>query len=356
MEGFQRAKRVILVAVIFASVALNIISTNSLKPATHALYEQLTVEQILHHNIEINTKSHIAANVRTIVHIPAEAKIVIHFHQNRSCSRPQLIGRLSGLFLSKVTWENENTITANGELFVVGHYNVPSPGKYFIEIIVTICQQLDMDVDVTSLCMVDPSHHRLTQENATIDADIESEIRDEKTRIGFWFNKINYNNSTPLYTRYQPDGCRLPENHATERCQVPMDTTRFDPYEFKFFQSFSLEEEVRGKAGRVCYVGASHSRVLTRFSNLIITKMGIQNFAAYHSDIRFASNLTRVAAQEMQNRCTKVVVGMGQWDVSRAVSRPTSFVEYRKHLKKAMSVFVKTLLDANIVVYFRNMQ
>ncbi|KAL7476401.1 hypothetical protein ACHAW6_002267 [Cyclotella cf. meneghiniana] len=83
--------------------------------------------------------------------------------------------------------------------------------------------------------------------------------------------------------------------------------------------------------------------------------MGIQNFAAYHSDIRFASNLTQVAAQEMQNRCTKVVVGMGQWDVSRAVSRPTSFVEYRKLLKKAMSVFVKTLLDANIGVYFRNM-
>jgi hypothetical protein len=255
-----------------------------------------------------------------------------------------------------VKWEDGNVTSANGELFVVGHYNVPSPGKYFIEIIVTICQQLNMDVNVTRLCLVDPVHHRLTQENATIDADMESAIRDEKSRIGFWFNNMNIDNLTPLYTRYQPDGCRLPENHATERCQVPVDTARYDPYEFKFFQSFSLEEQLRGKAGRVCFVGASHSRVLTRFSNTIVTKLGIQNFAAYHSDIRFVSNLTHMAAQEMQNRCTKVVVGMGQWDVSRAVSRPTSFVEYRKLLLEAMSVFVKTLLDVNIGVYFRNMQ
>ncbi|KAL3776675.1 hypothetical protein HJC23_005186 [Cyclotella cryptica] len=272
-------------------------------------------------------KSHIAADLKTILHIPSEAKIIVHFSQNRSCSHPQLIGRLSGLFLSKVKWEDRNLVNTNGEYIVVGHYNVLSPGQYFIEIIVTMCTQLDVDVDPTNICMVDPAYHRLTQENATIDADIERAIRDDNSEIGFWFHNMKNRNSTPLYTRYQPNGCRLPENYGLEHCKGPIDVTRFAPYEFNFVHSFSLEEQLRGKSGRICYVGASHARVLTRFSNLIITKLQIQNFAAYHRDLRFAANLTQVVVKEMQNRCPKVVVGMGQWDVSRAVSRPTAFAE-----------------------------
>ncbi|KAL3785074.1 hypothetical protein HJC23_001452 [Cyclotella cryptica] len=199
MEGSLSAKRIAVVTAVVVSVTLNIIAANSLKPATNApLSVQDATDQILHPNIETNKNSRIAADVNTILHIPSEAKIIVHFGQNRSCSHPQLIGRLSGLFLSKVKWEDRNVVNTNGEYIVVGHYNVPSPGQYFIEIIVTMCTQLDVDVDPTNICMVDPVHHRLTQENATIDADIERAIRDDKSEIGFWFHNMKNRNSTPL--------------------------------------------------------------------------------------------------------------------------------------------------------------
>ena len=51
------------------------------------------------------------------------------------------------------------------------------PGIYFIEIIVTMCQQLGMDDDVKYACLVAPEHHRLTDENVTIEV-----IR----RIQYW--------------------------------------------------------------------------------------------------------------------------------------------------------------------------
>eukprot|EP00804_Cyclotella_cryptica_P028087 CCRYP_016154-RB/>CCRYP_016154-RB protein AED:0.07 eAED:0.07 QI:134/1/1/1/0/0/2/374/330 len=308
MKGSGRAKRTALVTVIFVSVALKTSITNTLNPAARApLYEHPTADEILHQKIETNKKSHIAADVKTIIHIPSEAKIVAHFHRNRSCSHPQLIGRLSGLFLSKVKWEDRNVVNTNGEYVVVGHYNVPSPGKYFIEVIVTMCTQLDMDVNVTNICMVDPANHRITHLNATVDTEIES-----ANEIGVWFSKMKNYNSTPLYTRYQPPGCLNDPRLAS--CTGPSDVTRFDPYEFKFLRSFSLKEQLYGKAGRACFVGASHSRVLTQHSNSIIKKLGINNFTAYHQDLRFAASLTQVAAEEMANRCTRVVVGMGQWD------------------------------------------
>jgi hypothetical protein len=353
---FRGAKRIAFFTIIFISVTLytyNDMKSMNVVPATTSFipnYEQASGSLLLQPNIEINNdrEARIISDVGAIIHVPTEAKIIVHFKQNRSCSNPQLLGRLSGLFLSDIKWSESNFVGANGELDVVGHYEVPSPGTYYIEIIATMCQQLDVDVDATNICVLDPAHHRLTHANATIDATTA-----RKREIGFWFNNLRTSTSTtPLYIRYQPPDCRNGNEHL-ERCKWPMDLTRFDPYEFRFTESFSLKEQLdKHKGGglrRVCFVGASHSRVLTRFADSILA--GVNNRAAFHQDVRFAAGLTEMAAKNML-KCNKVVVGMGHWDLSA----PTPFAEYKRLMTEAMSSFVKTLLDAKIEVYFRNTQ
>jgi hypothetical protein len=104
-------------------------------------------------------------------------------------------------------------------------------------------------------------------------------------------------------------------------------------------------------------VGASHSRVLARFAGGILTKQGIQNIDIWHTNTKYAANLTRLESelQKIQWHCPKVVIGIGQWDASHQGEGPTSFLEFKRLMNEAMVVFVEPLRDAHIDVYFRNM-
>ena len=320
-----------------------------------------TKDLLVYPKIPVNKESPIISNVKRIVHVPGEAKIVIILNQHRTCTQPQLIGRLSGTSLSKIDWDVEEITNESGDLLLNGRYSVSKQGTYFIEIIVTMCQKLNMDDDVRNICLINPAQHRITQEAATIHAvHLASTRQRGKSMIGFWFNThtiANYSTATPLYTRYQPQDCRSYWNHVLKRCKDHIDTDRFDPYQFEFTQQFSIQDDLKGKSGRLCFVGASHSGILTQFSRMSMKPLGIQSINVRHLDYRFAANLTHSAMLDAKENCDKVVIGMGQWDASsRNEGGPTPFQEYKKILLKAVQVFVKPLLDGGIVVYFRNMQ
>ena len=267
--------------------------------------------------------------------------------------QPQLIGRLSGLFLSKIQWDYQAAfVNKEEELFLVGHYNAPSPGKYYIEIIVTMCQRLGMDTDATNVCLVDPVSHRLTSKGAAIEADFHERAHNEPFNIGFWYNSLdNSSRVQPLYTRFQPQDCRG-KNATFEHCKNYTDTARFEPYAFQFIKPFSLLEHLKDKTGRICFVGASHSRVMTRFAGRIGAASHIQ---IIHSDIRFAANFTASKVDDML-KCDKVVIGVGQWDAGHHGGGPTPFWEFERSLNQTMNEVVKPLIDSNVSVYFRNMQ
>jgi hypothetical protein len=221
-----------------------------------------------------------------------------------------------------------------------------------------MCQALDMDTDATNVCLIDPSQHRLTMDNATLDAAlITTNNNNNAEGIGFWYNKNEVTVDTtdassikPLFTRYQPQNCRG-DNAALDRCKIPTDVTRFDPYEFQFNSQFFLNDEYsKGKEGRLCFIGASHSRVLARFANQISN-----NIHVLQVDHRYVANLTQ-SEVGYASKCGKVVIGMGQWDAGHHGMGPTSFRELKKEMNRAMLEFVKPLLDANVSVYFRNMQ
>ena len=321
-----------------------------------------TKDLLVYPKVQVNKESPIISNVKRIVHVPDEAKIVIILNQHRTCAQPQLIGRLSGTSLSKIKWDVEEITNESGDLLLTGHYSISKQGTYFIEIIVTMCQKLNMDDDVKNICLVNPAEHRITQEAATIRAVhlASTRERQDKSIIGFWFNTLtnaNDSTATPLYTRYQPQDCRSYRNHVLKRCKDHIDTARFDPYQFEFTQQISIQDDLKGKSGRLCFVGASHSGVLTQFSRMSMKPLGIQSISVRHLDYRFAANLTQPAMLDAMENCDNVVIGMGQWDASsRNEGGPTPFQEYKRILLDAVPVFVKPLLDAGISVYFRNMQ
>ena len=76
-----------------------------------------------------------------------------------------------------------------------------------------------------------------------------------------------------------------------------------------------------------------------------------------HEETKFANQYTR---QKIQNiidiKCTKVVVGTGQWDAGWPGKRPTPFPEYESHLNNSMQLMVEMFHDAKIDLYFRTTQ
>ena len=321
------------------------LSPRTIDSVTNEFYNNSTPAML---HIPLNGGSNVSiANVQSILHNPKDASITVNFYQNRTCMQPQLIGRLSGLSLSIVEWNYDYKQSQNNSV-LVGQYYVPSQGIYFIEIIVTMCQRLTMDMDLINLCLVDPTQHRLTHANATIDA---VEIRKKSTDIGVWYNMHHsrHNDSSsmvPLHTRYQPLSCKV--NSTLVHCKKHTEIARYDPYKFVFDSQISSLESLSGKKGTLCFVGASHSRVLSEYSVM----MGAD---ALQIPLLFISQYTRKTAARAGN-CSKIVIGIGQWDLGYPAGHPTAFNHLKEELNRTMVEFVDPLRQANKSVYFRNLQ
>ena len=262
----------------------------------------------------------LASEVESIQNFPFEKRIIVRFFNKRSCRNPRIFGRLSGQYLALVEWEYEYTYTADsnstlitatnknkttasenhsttggggGDLVVdriVGHYSVPSGGRYFLEVIGLFCNWInddaggnsdgnsdnsDDDGNFKDVCMEDPTKHRITHETtAFIDvlgndggdssttttngssssssaaaaaaaASKENKsTKEEKGEItaaaapyGYWeFNSNSSNIQQPplLLTRYQPQNCRKENELQQDRCSSAMSLDRFDPYRFVY--------------------------------------------------------------------------------------------------------------------------
>ena len=59
---------------------------------------------------------------------------------------------------------------------LIGRYNVPWSGQYFLEIIVHVRSELQHDTDFRQICLVDPAHRRLTREGLPLLPDVQLNI------------------------------------------------------------------------------------------------------------------------------------------------------------------------------------
>jgi len=263
--------------------------------------------------------SYAASDVSKIIHVPAESSIEVHLQpkSTRRCQNPVLRGRISGWSLSMIEFETKN----NNDV-VVGTYDLsqmPMSGKYYVEIIVLLCEGYGegfMETNLQTKCMESTikSNHRITEGTGAASIDIvvdgTSSHPDIFSSTGQWLHKeflaqqedhqnnkyhspdLDNTNATlpppPLFTRYQPRECMFGASSIkTAFCIATIDNQSFDDYTYhwnlgpggdvvgKPIILMPLEFDGQGdftrkvrmklkpdKLKKVCFVGSSHSREL----------------------------------------------------------------------------------------------
>jgi hypothetical protein len=100
---------------------------------------------------------------------------------------------------------------------IVGHYHVPSPGQYFLEVIVTmLCIKLKPTTHFTKTRLVDHSQHRLTWDGVFSNVHLVH-TQDERNIISHWYDARG--NGTYLY--WKRSSC------SVWRCPLPSRTMLF---------------------------------------------------------------------------------------------------------------------------------
>lgn len=346
--------------------------------------------------LDMNSNCKIYQDVHRLLHYPEESKIAIYFNKERNCAQPQLIGRLSGRALTTITWEtsyynipdddeeeeeaeetevsnlvpatethHDNNINETKDV-LLGHYRVPQSGTYFLEIIAIMCEDLQYDAEFTGTCLVDPNQHRLTQDGVFINAMMTppppSTQHDTSNIIGYWWHHdggVELNETLiPLYTRYQPQGCR--SDSTLYHCSLASDLTRFDNYQFKFstaqYDDDQLSTILEGKIDKICIEGASHARMLRGHMAAVLANLNSRGVHVaeldFANETRFASDFDEAKINFIiAKNCSKVIVTTGQWDAGWPNDRPTLFPEYEQILNKTIPLMLKMFTAANIQVY-----
>lgn len=324
-----------------------------------------------------NGSGSLSADVDAISHFPAETKIIIDLKEQRNCTRPLFIGRLSGPYLATIVWETSSSsllvrsdeetsrnLTSSNQ--IVGHYNVPAPGRYFLEIIGILCNDFNFDTDIEKVCLVDPEQHRITHDLAFINVTHHStpQIEDDRTILGYWEHNKNTTTKTPLFTRYQPQNCREMNSTLVRHCVGAMSRERFAPYQFVWNdgidgrdeqqppslgliadEQFTSSRSLSSSTIKLCLVGASHARAL-KFHirdywfqrwNVSNSSIGVHHvFAQYPTDISPSFIQERIIKPY---NCSKVIVGLGQWSAGWPTGKPTLFPVYKEQMTNAIKHF-----------------
>lgn len=396
---------------VFIFISLLVVHDSSSLRLKRTQDSKIAVSSSVFIEIDMNSNSTLYPDIHRILHFSDESKIAIYFNKQRNCAHPQLIGRLSGRALATVMWEksfflpedndDEGEDMAAGNLMpykddnnngtmwdlLIGHYHVPLPGTYFLEIIAIMCEDLLYDSNFTETCLVDPSLHRLTQDDVFINAsslsssmtlqlthhnksnnyhDAKSDGNSSSEIIGYWWYDTESQNESsfiPLHTRYQPQFCRDTSNVTSDRCRLATDLSRFDHYQFKFssseFHDEQLSSILEGKTDTICVEGASHARRLRNHmgSVLAILKATTIDITPTPNETRFASDIDEEKINSIIARnCTKVIIGSGQWDAGWPNGHPTLFPEYEQTLNITIPLMLKMFTDANVQVYYRSTQ
>jgi hypothetical protein len=255
------------------------------------------IYQVKKEALALNRQCSMYQDVVGIYHHPASAALSVVLQSNdeapnnhqRSCLQPYLIARLSGPAVGLVhQWHCSRSSAPSGvetssvtesavSGIMVGHYDVPIPGEYFLEIIVVLCndydrsmmrraknytyveqneigavavfereqqhivQQCVQDPDFhrltalnTSILVVKPSHHSIKRSNSSRAAKIAENESNQKELRGYWVRHADGMKqdmiNDPLYTRYQPKEC-IGVRH--DDCIHPAASqARFEPYQF----------------------------------------------------------------------------------------------------------------------------
>uniref|UniRef100_A0A7S4ELH4 Uncharacterized protein n=1 Tax=Pseudo-nitzschia australis TaxID=44445 RepID=A0A7S4ELH4_9STRA len=190
----------------------SIVTIDDKKQTAKAIQATKTKTPSIATEIPTNTQSaYASSDVLRILHVPSKFQIEIHLQANttRRCQDPVFVGRISGWSLAMIEFEtrerrgggygygNSNGNDATDIVVVVGKYDphqMPVTGKYYIEIIVLMCEAPpwengsgaddiddngdddDTGVDLKKFCIEDTTNatNRITAGNGDAFIEIDS--------------------------------------------------------------------------------------------------------------------------------------------------------------------------------------
>lgn len=306
--------------------------------------------------IPIEPVSSLTRHIDSIMHFPQRNRIELRMNPETRCPNPSLVGRLSGRSLSMIQWDTTPPHHMRGDtslpIIVGGSYNVPYNGKYFIEILILYCRQInDYNIwdNLSEKCIENPNYFRLTASEAHIQV---TSANDKSAPVppppGYWTSTT----MTPLSTRWQPQKCRHPHTRE-ERCAKHITTAPFQQYNFHWDRAHAsaarevpvLQNVISGDVDdythncvnergicRVCTVGASHSRRLYRYLEAIqVQHVGYFAF-------KYPDEIDTSTAAEIKKACPgAILIGFGQWSLT--YNRKTPPLKYRDEMRNLLRLF-----------------
>jgi hypothetical protein len=234
----------------------DVLSTNDVDPNDYSLHTNNPVcnDSLLNTNnksetirININPESTIASDISKIWHNPSTKSICIHLRSGSRCPAPDPLGRLSGTSIAMLKWaqkqSNHEQEVGDGTVFCGSYTNAwLTGGIYFLEILIIHCNGLGviqkdisqmMQIDFANVCIEDPKYSRLTG-CAFVNIEPTNPSK-EDVFIGHWSLKNDVDtNPRQWFTRYQPLGCREPEQIQQPNCSIPMHNGRAAEYSFRW--------------------------------------------------------------------------------------------------------------------------
>jgi hypothetical protein len=293
-----------------------------------------------------SNETYIRDSIERIFHSPQHASIQIQLSANSSsCQNPYLIGRLSGPHLAMIKWQPPRP-----DGIITGTYHVPKAGRYFVEILGLLCQTLKFEDDFKDTCLERPETGRLTAESAYIDVVKTTEL------AGYWQWSNGSLPITPLQTRFQPQNCRWEPDKSSERCTVPRNLDRFQPYRF-IWKNTDAEMTLRNHNSakhhhHICLIGSSHSRKMRTEFKSWLDHFNITNVKLTHFDNRLPSTMNEKRMKDwvVGGNCTRSLVAVGQWSAAYPKRPPTNFKVFQNHMIGLVNKFQKRGLE----LYLRN--
>mmetsp|Transcript_20907 Transcript_20907/g.41838 ORF Transcript_20907/g.41838 Transcript_20907/m.41838 type:complete len:507 (-) Transcript_20907:24-1544(-) len=339
-------------------------SSGDTPPALASIASSKTTKDIDIEIIHISSNFTLSSEVINITHSPKNNEIHIHLKtpsDGRRCKNPTFEGRISGPYLALLQWEHDSIFANPNKTndFIIGKYQVPSAGVYFIEIIVKLCNSITYSSSFTKQCLEDSRNNRITEIGASITvlAPSNNVRTDSDFPLGFWKWKgdVERNPSklyVPLLFRFQAAGCW---GSNTLECRKAVSLSRFEDYDF-VWNDLLIDDSMQfiGAGGSwhrtgdltqfqgvsettVCLAGQSHSRNMRgqmEFLNLtqsIKVKFFVALFTRPGQDRDLVKEFTNM---KTTCDCNFTVVAVGQWAASFAGNRPFLMYEWDDIMRK----------------------
>jgi len=359
--------------------------------------------------------SYVASDISKIIHVPTESRIEVHLKSNstRRCQNPVFKGRISGWSLSMIEFDSKFNSRSHESDVIVGTYNLsqmPLSGKYYVEIIVLLCEGFGKGfrgVNLRNVCLEDmeDDNHRITAGNGTasidivVDQTVSTCQQNHSLSYGQWLHRdylaseartINRReNSTkpssavsipppePIFTSYQPEKCyyrNIGKGKKVDFCEDLRDYERFKDYTFRWNRGpYAMLNEPflsnphcgnREHHTHVCFVGASHSRILdqhcqkllepTREEANHLRERGLQvpdlNCSYAHIDMTDGSFTEDLALTRIgRPGCTVAVVGTFQWPFSFKQHKPNwTLAEWKSDVTNMVGILTNLSKEGKI--------